>query len=435
MNLINLFVGSVVIIAASSFATGCALDSDMPTPTKEIVHVAPPEGTIVVPPVESPVEPKVGSVKIFDYDTDGHASRIVTAGTGKWERFVAYYVCAGAEEDVLVERVTIEAGSDLPMDNADFASVAVRSYSDILGIGTLSAGTSGKVSIALSKPILAPKGGTCTPMQFVAKISPVVASSTVGGATTGVCRSGHAPALGLAKKDATTLDIDAVGATSGKKIVASVGEFVHRGQPMVIRKSQPIITKQDLSSTTLANIDQDLFKFQVAADSAGPVAVKQFAFSMKIKDAQLCNFRLRLGGSDIDPSMVKIVAHWPPEDGEYDIGDGTGICPIADQDVTVTVAPETLKSLTNVFTLHATVSATKTGSSVSISFLRGTDMGVVTAGISTVKSHVELMPSKLGWRYGIVWSDLSEVPHSEKSIDWTNDVLVNDLTGSVTLTK
>jgi hypothetical protein len=105
----------------------------------------------------------------------------------------------------------------------------------------------------------------------------------------------------------------------------------------------------------------------------------------------------------------------------------------------------------NVYTLHATVSGSVSGQNVTLSFYRNTANPIVTgylvrnvasAPLSTASNNIyhidtAVNPSGAAGSIGtFVWSDNSEVQHSsanQTSRDWTNDVYVQDLSQSQTL--
>ena len=398
-------------------------------------------------------------------ELDHPASQIVVAGKDAWIP-VAQYKASAKYEAIDMDRVNLALVTwpGVKADPADVTAIAVASGGFVRGLNAMS--SLGLTDVDLSgSSISVPKDGDVL-FQIWAKFAPVVASSTVGGSWTGVCRSGHAPAFML-NSDLATGEWDSVykgrvnarstGGTSGERVY--VDGWVRHGNPMVIRKSKPIVTLQKLSTTTLADVDQDLIKFQVAADSEGSVAVKQVMLYMVSKKSglTLSNFRLRDGSADMDTAMYAITELWTGTDLTTSSVSPDGVTQFA-----VSFKPgyeEKISGSGHVYTIHATISGTTGGQSLIVEF-RTTGVpslvtGTLTNGggfegyklsplIFNIDRRDPPMPgSSLSdiFTGTFVWSDLSEVPHSAAlgttggSHDWTNSYLVNDLTGSVTLTK
>ncbi len=320
---------------------------------------------------------------------DAHpTTNIVVAGKDAWVPF-AQYKATAQYENISLDRIAVlaSATAGLTADNADFSAIAIASNGAVLGQGVLSSGATGTKDIDLSaSPVMVPKDGSVQ-FQLWAKLSSVQASSTVSGATTGVARSGNAPAMGLNSSSTVgewnanysgKLNIRATGQASGERVYAADGAAF--GNAQILRKTQPVVTKQSLSSTTLANIDQDLLKFQVAADSAGSVALKQVVFKVSINNCSSCNvslsnFRMRRNSSDIDTNTYAVTE-----------GDGTDLktgsmSSSSNQYVIFSMQPgqeESISGSGNVYTMHATVSGAGAGSSVTFTFYRDPTAPVVT---------------------------------------------------------
>lgn len=387
---------------------------------------------------------------------DSHpVTNIVIAGKDAWVPFGQYKATA-QYENIDIDRVAILASSTagVTSDNADFVAVAVASGGALKGQDVLPSGATGTKDVDLSaNKLMVPKDGSLT-FQLWAKLAAVQASSTVGGATAGVSRSGHAPALGLnsgltsGEWDANyvgNLNVKAVGNASGERVYAATGAA--HGNAQVLRKSQPIVTKQALSSTTLANIDQDLVKFQVAADAAGSIKLKQVIFNYAINGSvTLSNFKLRRGASDLDAALYTVVSELGTDLEAGSVASSSGYIVVA----MAAGQEESISGSGNIYTLHATVSGAGAGESVTLSFYRDPAAPVVTgylvnsvagAPFSSSASiyHIDTAASPSG-AFGalgsFLWADDSEVPHSsavQTSRDWTNDVYVQDLSQSQSL--
>lgn len=397
-------------------------------------------------------------------------TNIVIAGKNAWVP-MAQYKLTSQYEALNVDRIQVLASSTAGYtgDNADYMAVAIASGGAVKGQDTLSAGTTGSKDIDLSaNPLVVPKDGSVS-FQIWAKFNPVSASSSVSGATSGVARSGHAPAIGVNTGTQTgewdtnyaaKFNIRTTGAASGERVYVAVVDGT-MGNIQVLRKSVPIVTKQSLSSTTLANVDQDLIKFQVAADSAGAIAWKQVTLNFsKTSLTALTNFRLRKGSTDLDQSTYAITNATT----SADLVGGTGlVAGMGNGSIIVAFKPgfeESISGSGSVYTIHATVSGAASGQSVTLTFARESSSSVVTGYLAnfgvanyvtgtnnyvidtnTAPLAAAAATSSAVYAGTFVWSDNSENPHSPAlgnaasggSRDWSNDLYVQDLTQSQTL--
>lgn len=402
------------------------------------------------------------------FTADSHpVSTIVVAGKDVWVPF-AQYKASAQFEAMEIDRVAVLASSTsgLNSDNAVFSAVAVASGGAVKGQDILSSGSTGTKDVDLSSnKIVVPKDGSVN-FQLWGKLSNVQSSSSVSGANSGVHRSGMAPALGLksglvsgewdSNYAGSVLNIRTTGQASGERVYGANTSAGH-GNAQITRKSKPTITKQSLSSTTLANIDQDLLKFQVAADAQGSVAVKQMVFNLsKTSATTLSNFRLRKGSTDMALGDLAITcASCGAGGANSDLESGSLTAATTSAMVVVSFTnEETIVGSGNVYTLHANVSGATSGQNVSISFTRDSSVSIVTGylvnnvafgslaastdiyNISATSAAPTLQASATGT---FLWSDNSEVPHSSAvgtsggSRDWTNDVYVEDLSQTQTV--
>lgn len=443
-----------VAVGIASASDAQAQDQDSNTVTPTISSAVTGQATGAAPSVVQTIL-NSGTVTV---QADSHpVSNIVVAGKDTWMPF-AQYKATAQFEDVVIDRIAVTSTvGAAAADNADYAAVAIASGGAVKGQDQLPAGISGTKDIDLSSnSITVPKDGSVQ-FQIWVKLSNVQASGSVSGATTGVARSGHAPGMALnsglvaGEWDANyagKLNIRSTGAASGERVYATSGAA--NGNTMVLRKTLPVVTKQSLSSTTLANIDQDLVKFQVAADAAGSIALKQVMFSFsKSSLVGLSNFRMRRGSTDLDTATYAVTNGTSSVDliaGSIPAGVNSGY-------IVFSMKPgqeESMSGSGNVYTLHATVSGAASGQNVTLQFYRDSSNPIVTGylvnstafggfGSSANVFHIDTAvgPSGAAAATGtFVWSDNSEVPHSsaaQTSRDWTNDVYVQDLSQSQTL--
>ncbi len=454
-----------IAVGIAAVADVSAQDQDSNTVTPTLSTTLTGQATGATPSVQQSVIP-AGTITV---QADGMpVSNIVIGGKDAWVP-LAQYKATAQYEQMGIDRIAVLASSTsgYTSDNANIGSVAIAVAGAVKGWDTIPSGATGTKDIDLStNKLVVPKDGSIQ-FQLWAKLKSVTASSTVSGATTGVTRSGHAPALGLNNSIitgewdsnyASKLNLRVTGDASGDRIYAATGAA--HGNSMIVRKSQPIVTKQSLSSTTLANSDWDLLKFQVAADSAGSIAWKQVTLNFSKSSATaLASFRLRRGSTDMDTGVYAITNATSAADlvtGSLPAGVNSG-------SIIVAFKPgqeESISGSGNVYTIHASVSGAVAGQSLSLSFNKETSTSVVTGylanfGLSTFATGtnnyvIDTSTSAIGaaaatstaqFQGTFVWTDNSEVPHSSAlgnassggSRDWINDLYVQDLSQTQTL--
>lgn len=458
---------SVGIAAAADIAAQDADSNTVNATLSSTLSSAVAPGQLSAAPSVKQTILKNGTITV---QADSHpVTNIVVAGKDAWVP-MAQYKATAQYEAMNIDRVALFASSTLgaaAADNADFVAVAIAQGGAVKGQDVFAAGATGTKDIDLSTNVIVVPKDSSLQFQVWAKLSAVQASSTVSGAFAGVSRSGNAPAVGLQNgvqtgewdaNYAPNLNVRTIGASSGERVYALTGAA--HGNNMILRKTMPIVTKQSLSSTTLANIDQDLLKFQVAADSAGSVAWKQAIFSLSKTGATLTlsNFRLRRGSTDLDSSVYAITNGT----STADLTSTTIPAGVTGATVVVSFKPgqeETISGSGNVYTLHATVAGAAAGSNVSISFVREATSSIATGYLttnpiapyatSTNIFHIDTAVAPMALGVGnpanfagtFVWSDNSEVPHNQGAVantltssrDWINDLYVSDLSQSQTV--
>lgn len=395
--------------------------------------------------------PTVSNGTLLIQNLQTPASTIVVAGKDVWVPFATYNL-TGGNEDMTVDRIAV---SSLPGgDNADFGGIGIASNGTVRGMSWLPSGATGNVDVDLSSnKIIVPKGGTVQ-FQIWAKLSPVAASAVVNGSWTGVARSGHMPALGLASNLQTgawtsdyagKMNIKATGVKTAISYLANAGFF--NGNQQMIRKSKPIIAKMNLPTNTLYNGDMPIYKWSVGADSAGPIAIKQIMFRIDTSaNVKLSSFRLYRGSTLMSTQDYSIV------DAQTGTNLVTSPSAVSGVDIIPTISFTNEEQITgsgNIYSLHATLSYTGIGNIVTTSFYRSIG-GAIMTGKLTNESDIDgefmtnpqiynVRASSSDTTLGtFVWSDNSELPHNSTvsgSADWTNHVYVNDLTQSTVLSN
>jgi hypothetical protein len=253
-------------------------------------------------------------------------------------------------------------------------------------------------------------------VTLLVQMAQPVSSAASNGAWYGVPRSGHTPRFRL-------LSVT----TEGGQIVDVAP---HETPRMIFHKSKPSIVQQPLEGT-LVDGDRDLIAFQVSADNAGPIGLKYLGFGINLDpEVQLDQFRLRRGTMELPPDSYTVTVHVSDDCDSMIIGVGLN-------------TEDVLSGPGFVYTLFANVSGAVTGHSVttalwnspevlylgevdeipalmgSVTLLDEGDYGFLLSeqGVLTTKKHLTTF----------LWSDLSEVPHSDVlggSVDWVNDAFI-----------
>jgi hypothetical protein len=220
----------------------------------------------------------------------------------------------------------------------------------------------------------------------------------------------------------------------GDELVAFPEGNIGLPNAMVVRKSKPVVTPQQLTNTAISSGERLLASWQVGAGNAGSIAIKQFPFRTECTDGMfLSNFRLYRGSVPMSLNTYSIMDMSTGADLKTTTVGGP-------QDTFPTVAfvgEEFASDNGNVYSLRATLSFNGGGHHVKTKFINP-GSGNITGGLV---NNVALLPPEVagsdlwhvqepGGGYGVgtfLWSDLSEVPHSTSSYDWTTGHLVENL--------
>jgi hypothetical protein len=365
-------------------------------------------------PVDAGPAPTV-SIVAYGMPADG----IVVAGNEVWHEV--------GEIRIGIDQELASICLELDGDPADIADLALAEFGRISHVNYILGTRLGGFGGDAERNVL-----------IWARIPDVVSNATSGGAHDGFPMSGDRFRVGITGADRmidgvrTHVDIDALW-----------------GPTLQIRKSVPMIARQALSSTTLTSgLDMDLYRSQVSADSAGPIALHAIAYditSARPTSVTLSDFRVRRGSTDLGPAAVRVI-----DEVGADLGTGTlDFTSSSTRRVYVVFDDEqTIAGSGSVYTLHALVGGTVVaGDAITVAFRRTgfgetgylMDDGLAGAiDTSPWGSPLTVTPWLVG---GLIWSDLSEVPHSGAagsdggSRDWTDDRFINDLTQLSTLTR
>lgn len=398
---------------------------------------------------------------------DSHPATSIVIGKASNDVWVPFarYKASATYEDMIIDRVRVNnVGGG---DNANFVQVAIAAAGTVKGANQLSAGATGDVDVDLTgNEITIPKDGYVN-FEIWGKLSDVQASSTHAGATSGLTRTGMAPYLGVISGVTTgqwdaayaaALNIRTTGAASGERVYFTSGNL--NANPQVIRSSKPVVTRLPLTNTVFsAGQPMELYRVQVGANAGGNVALKQIIFNLtKSANVTLANFRLYKGSSEFSPT-----ANYSITDGERPFNLKSVTVPAATTTLKVVVTfngtnEEQISGSGNIYSLRATLgSSSATGNNVNVSMYQDPAGTTVTraylvnsaaltdaGGIAFIAS-ASVFQLDTGSGGGaadgaankpgtFLWSDNSEGGvHSattQTSFDWTNDVLVEDLTQS-----
>ncbi|MCC7522414.1 hypothetical protein IT407_01245 [Candidatus Uhrbacteria bacterium] len=348
-------------------------------------------------------------------------STILVAGPDVWQNMAQFRITA-QYEPIELEIVRITSRGEA----ASFTEVAVAVDGAIRGSCILPAGTDRSCDAHLDDVFRVSRDSGRV-MQLWARVSHVVSSASVGGATSGVARSGNRIRLGIAADVESgewdpsyvgMLNMRFTGVMSGDRLLADGPELI--GNEFVVRRTKPTVTRLPLSTATIANgVDQDLYRFQISANSAGSVGLMGFTFMVDRPAGTSIGLRIRRGATDI-PTV------------------STGY---PDGMVTLQfLSEEVITGSGNVYTVHGVLDGFAIGDAISITPYR--DFASANAVTGYVASDRLLLETATGSLFtGLLWSDMSEIPHSSAtrmmggSFDWTGDTFVEDLTQTQVLTR
>lgn len=231
-------------------------------------------------------------------------------------------------------------------------------------------------------------------------------------------------------------------------VITAVGSSDITGRTMIVRKTVPIVTLQNLPSTTLVSGTNTLLRFRISADSAEQVSIKKLGFTVSYTDV---NTATDLAVSS--PAIREVGSG-------SDIGAASFITPDATagtQTLTVRIEFNSEQAIAagsyKDYDLRATVS--NVGPSDQISTLLATNTGVDdTEAVGTPASTIfylrdgtattllELDPDITDITGGVdaffIWSDNSAVPHNDTvaglgdttttgSLDWIHGYKVRTI--------
>lgn len=411
------------------------------------------------------------------------SSTILIADNETWQTMSRYRASA-QYEDITIDYMGVSSTGP----SASVRDIAIVQSADdkcesytVRGTKSFNSGVNQTDEVDLSSnPIVIAKGSVSY-ICLMARLASTVSSST-NADPAAAPRSGNIVALGIPSgaltvggSDSTiftsalytgNVAVRATGSASGERIYQDSTTL--NGNSFVVRRAKPVITQQNTGlSATLTNGDQVLYRAQIGSE--GPnVAVKQMTFRVAVTTSSnitLGNFRLQKGGALMNLADIAIQ-------------DAYGL----DLETNTVNVWETASSTINVivrFTNEETVSGTGTTyalmadvqgvsgsgfSSISTQFASQSFTGSVNdnaiTGYLSEKTSQFTLGGKDAGKVGIdtnafptvtadnagsiLWSDLSEsgdyssdifTGTEDSSRDWTNEYLVDTLSGGRTLSK
>lgn len=229
--------------------------------------------------------------------------------------------------------------------------------------------------------------------------------------------------------------------TGTNTVITSVGSADIDGPDLTLRKTKMTVDQVALSSTTIVSgTEQDVYKFTIAADAAGDVAIKQLKFTVTQTDNVGTNntltlgaFKLFRGSSDITANVDIHNTAGATIESTNTLGEGS------DTAIVTWSSEEAITAgTTNTYTLRATSTGYTTGADDdSINIVLAADSAVVTSATAvylidldstTGQVTVGLQDDAQGNIQGtigatvttgpnVVWSDNAVVAHSATVTD------------------
>ncbi len=486
---------TITASAGDRFALGVALAADISAQDEEGNSV----DATLASSVTDNAGTTVGSLSVFQTVKSGgtltiaannqRPSTILVADNETWQTMARY------RADAQYEDITIDyMGVTSTGPSASFRDIAIVQSADadcasytVRGTKSLNSGVSQADEVDLSSnPIVIAKGSTSY-VCLMARLASTVPSST-NASTTAAPRSGNVVALGIptgnfsvggtastiftaalySPSSVNKLAVRATGSASGERVYQTASADIE-GNSFVVRRAKPVVTQTQNLSTALSAGQKTLYSAQIGAQG-GSVALKQLAFQVTVattSNMTLSNFRLSKGGADMNLSDIAITAA-----NTMDLEAGT-VEPYASTATSTFVVivrftnEEVVSGSGTTYALRATVGGlnSTTGDSITTSFLPQTFSGSVSSDSVTgylAQNATQLTVSGTSEDIGLVgidtnafptivadnggailWSDMSEQPHysniftaSESvSRDWTNEYLVDTISGSQVLNK
>lgn len=379
-------------------------------------------------------------------------SRILVPSEGVWQN-VAQYRASSAAEEITLNAIGVEGSTQGSLVIRD---VAIAQSGRVLGQAVLPVGRDTRTRVDLSaSPLRVPAGGS-TVFQIWVRLNEVRHHS-ITGEVASTTMSAPSVQLGLALNFSDyQYDVDAHASSPRVSVYAPwVRGDDTWGNVFAVRNTRPYVTPLALASDTFTSGSTlDLYRFHLASDAAGPVAIKKMTFNLRAALAsgsslRVSRFHLRRGSADVPASEVRIL----DEDGRDLLGPATTTLDLSrDRQVIVLFNQQQLVNAAGLnFSLQArTEGVFTTGDALRISFAReprfhsmingylsSEDVMLYTSGGSLLRGpHLDLDNPPRDRSFStapFIWSDLLSPTHNARagmsggSDDWTVDHQIDDL--------
>ncbi len=368
--------------------------------------------------VNEPIQP--ASQLLIQLSPATPQSTILNAGVGADKLFSIYSLSNGTNHPVTFDRVGVQ-------------EICTGGFSCKKNVSCLVAEVKG---FKMSTSVLDPIGATQIP-PLVSGESVTLQPGESADVRISACLQGLMPQSIQGSdlpRSGDSLYLQLFSVFHGDELIAFTEGNIGLPNKMVVRKSKPVITPQQLPTSVITAGERLLASWQAGANNAGSIAIKQFPFRTECTDGMfLGNFRLYRGSVPMSLNAYSIVDMSTGADLKTTtVGGSQGTYPTV-----AFVGEEFVSNNGNVYSLRATLSFNGSGHHVTTKFINP-GSGNITGGLV---NNVGLIPPEVagpdlwhvqepGGGYGVgtfLWSDLSEVPHSTSSYDWTTGHLVENL--------
>lgn len=211
--------------------------------------------------------------------------------------------------------------------------------------------------------------------------------------------------------------LEAKGKSTGSTSVTKTGLDTTTTNTLYIFKTKPTVTKVSLSG--MANGEQDLYKFTVAADSKGDVGFYKASFNISTTSATVTNFKIYEidGSSETDLSSNVLTTTEVQTSGSGGTGGTVVLNALFDTDSTGIAAGGEMRTIgagsSKTYALRGNVTNWGTNSSIQVQML-GENSTVTMQVASTVDNDAD---------DNFIWSDLFlgyTSTTATAAVEWTN---------------
>jgi hypothetical protein len=369
----------------------------------------------------------------IELDTTSPSPSIVVGGKSFFVPFSNYRITNMTSKPVSFYAANL-VQADQNGDNADFTQVGLAVDGNLqMASSAVDPYTGYWVAGGIADPytVTVPAQSSINAQTWGA-MAAVMSGTEANGQWHGVARSGHTPRLAIAG-----VKISVPNAVYTQPAYTSLPAV------RVLRKSVPVVTKQQLMATSLIFGDQDLIKWQVCADPIAPVAFKVMSFTVEKHGACTAhNFHVRDMTGDLSAAYVETSGAAGGSGDWFYAGDST-------METWVIFNDEEVVTSCKTYAIHALLENVQQDCVFTVT-ANSQDSGDITQ-ITARLGHSMNYPSLVGagavlqhW----IWSDMSEKGlhyaaqggpmqwnGNNSSMDWTNGLYVQGLPFTQVLVK